>query len=138
GDGDGVTAENEFHHAVRNVQRRKTAARHAGSADEKRVHEKINLCYAHSEEAGEHQARDVADAGVGKRETEIEAHAFADQLGHENQKLERATDEDADGKRDGGALEVAPDHGGGKDDDGKVEEGGGGSGKGKIVEGVEN
>ena len=72
------------------------------------------------------------------RNAEVEAHAAADKLRHQHEKLQGPPDEHADGKGDRWAFEIRPDEAGRKDNDRGVQDHRRGGGQGEIVEGIQD
>ena len=85
-------AEDEFHGAVRDVERSKAATRHARGGNKEGVYEEVNLGDAHAKKAGENDLSKVFDAGMGEINAEIEAHAAADELRNKDEELKGASD----------------------------------------------
>ena len=122
GHGDGITAEHEFHDAVRHGERRQTSLWHALRQRKIRIDKEVDLPDADAEKPGNHQARHVADARVVERDPKAESHPLLHQQRNLHKKLQHSADEHTNGQGNSGLFEVMPYHSHGKDDDGQIQE----------------
>ena len=89
---DRVAPQHQLHHAVRDVERRNAARRHARRRGENRVHEQIDLINAHAEKARPHQPSDFPHARIAKaKATRPESHSPPNQRRNLHRQLNRAS-----------------------------------------------